>query len=194
MDGLSLSGENLAVDAEQIAALHALLARNTADEQCPVDAVETGTQVGRGHSALEQREGAVVQFHSNAFQRRQRRLDLDHVNNDRLIRAEHLAGGDPKQQGITDLTGRTGHRNTNWFFTHSKKAAASMDFTTVSDKFFRLAKRLAKRVSLPVHRLQAAPVRPRRGRFPCGDTPGTRSPCRSAQPEPRVFGYSCRSK
>ena len=37
---------------------------------------------------------------------------------DRLAWAEHLARGYPEQQGVTDLTGRTGHRNTNWFFTH----------------------------------------------------------------------------
>ena len=35
-----------------------------------------------------------------------------------MIRAEHLAGGNPEEEGITDLTGRTGHRNTNGFLTH----------------------------------------------------------------------------
>jgi hypothetical protein len=54
-----------------------------------------------------------------------------------------LAGGNTEQQGITDLTGRTGHRNTYGFFTH-KKAADSIRDTVRPDKVFRLAKRLGE--------------------------------------------------
>ena len=63
-DGLALAGENFAVDAEQILALHALLARHGADEQRPVHAFETFVEVGRRHDAFEQRKRAVVEFHA----------------------------------------------------------------------------------------------------------------------------------
>ncbi len=69
---------------------------------------EAFVEVGRGRDAVEQRERAVVEFHHHAAERRQAGLDFDQVQDDRLVRAEHGAGGDAEEKGITDLAGGAG--------------------------------------------------------------------------------------
>ena len=99
-DGIALAGENFAVDAEQILALHAGLARHGADEQRPVHALETFVEIRGRHEAFEQRERAVVEFHADAVQRGHGFFigDFDEVEDDRLVRAERRAGGDAEQE------------------------------------------------------------------------------------------------
>src|SRR6185312_14292773 len=67
---------------------------------------------GRGHHALEEREGAVLQFHHHPAQGGQRRLDLDEMEDDRLVRAEHGARGDAEEEGVADLAGSAGDGHT----------------------------------------------------------------------------------
>ena len=64
----ALLDEDLAVDAQQILALHAGLARHAADEQRPVHAAEAFLETGGGHHAFEQRKTAVLQLHHQALQ------------------------------------------------------------------------------------------------------------------------------
>jgi hypothetical protein len=54
---------------------------------------------------VQQREGAVVELHRNAFQRFHGGLDLEHAQHDRLVGAEELARGNAKQQRVADLAG-----------------------------------------------------------------------------------------
>ena len=60
--------------------------------------------------AGEQRERAVLELHHHALQRLLRLLvgDLEQLQDDRLVLAEHLAGGDAEQQGVADLAGGAG--------------------------------------------------------------------------------------
>ena len=108
LDRLPLADENLAVDPEQILALHPLLARHRADEQRPVHAGETLVEIGRRDDPMQQREGAVLELHHHALERAERRRDFDQVQIDRLIRAEHRAGSDAEEERVTDLAGRSG--------------------------------------------------------------------------------------
>ena len=73
-----------------------------------------------GTIALEQRKGAVIQFHAHAVQRGHGLFigDFDEMQDDRLVRAKRRAGRDAKQEGITDLAGRAGDRHTNRGFAH----------------------------------------------------------------------------
>ena len=68
----------------------------------------------------EQREGAVVELHHHALQRLLRLLvgDLEQLQDDRLVLAEHLARGDAEQQGIADLAGGAGDRDSNGCLAH----------------------------------------------------------------------------
>ena len=105
LDCLSLADENPAVDAEQVFALHPLLARHAADEQCPVHAAKALVEIGCGNDAFERRKGAVVEFHDHAIERGQGGFDFNQVQNDRLVRAEHRAGSDAEKERVTDLSG-----------------------------------------------------------------------------------------
>ena len=68
----------------------------------------------RDHAG-EQREGAVVELHHHALERLLRLLvgDLEQLQDDRLVLAEHLAGRDAKQQGVADLAGGAGDGDAN---------------------------------------------------------------------------------
>ncbi len=63
----------------------------------------------RGHAG-QQREGAIVQFHHHALEGLLRFFvgDFEQLQDDRLVFAEHFAGGDAEQQGVADLTGGAG--------------------------------------------------------------------------------------
>ena len=81
-------------------ALHSLLARHRADEQRPVHAFETFVEIRGRHDAFEQRERAVIEFHAHAAKRGHRFFigDFDEMQDDRLVRPEHRAGGDAEQE------------------------------------------------------------------------------------------------
>src|SRR5437899_697749 len=110
-DSLALGPEDPAVDRQEIRALHSLLPGRGTDEQHPVRALERLLCLAGQDHAGEHGEGAVVELHRDAFQRLHRRLDLEHAEDDRLICTEHLAGGDPEEERVADLAGRTGDRD-----------------------------------------------------------------------------------
>jgi len=72
--------------------------------------------VGGLDDALEEREGAVVEFHGDAFEGLEGLLDrgLDQLEDDRLVGAEHRAGGDAEEEGVTDLAGSSGGQRREW--------------------------------------------------------------------------------
>ena len=98
---------------EQVGALHAVLAGHGADEQGDVDVTEGDVGVVGLHHAGEQREGAVLELHGHALERAERRGDLEHLQDDRLVGAEHRPGGDPEEQRVADLAGSTGDSDAN---------------------------------------------------------------------------------
>src|SRR5690606_30379053 len=73
-------------------------------QQGVVSVLERSCRVVGGAHTVQQREGAVVEFHDHALERLERRCDLQQLQLHRLILAEHVARRDPEQQGVTDLT------------------------------------------------------------------------------------------
>jgi len=63
---------------------------------------------------MQQREGAVVQFHHHATQRILRLRDFKQLQDHGLVGAERLTVGQAKKQAVADLTGCAGHCHTNW--------------------------------------------------------------------------------
>ena len=116
LDGLALTDEDLAVDVEEVLAFHALFAGDAADEEGPVHAAEGFVHVGSGDDALEEREGAVVEFHDDALEGWEGGFDFEELEDDRLIGAEHGAGGDADEEGVSDLTGSAGDGHANGGF------------------------------------------------------------------------------
>ena len=110
-DRLALAGEDAAVDAQQVLALHPLPARDGADQERPVGAVEGLIGVGGADDRVEQREGAVLELHAHAVERRQGGRQLQQLEPDRGVRAEHLARRDAEEQRVADLAGGAGHRD-----------------------------------------------------------------------------------
>jgi hypothetical protein len=108
-DGLALGLEDAAVGLEQVGALHALGARARADEHGDVRAVERRLGIVVDVDARQQRERAVEQFERGALGGLHRLRDLQQLQCHGSVWAEHLARRDAKQQGVSDLTGCTGH-------------------------------------------------------------------------------------
>src|SRR5437762_724471 len=75
-DRHALWPEDAAIDRQQVASLHALLARRGADEQAPVRAFEPFLGLARQLHSREQWESAVGQLHGDAFERFHGRFDL----------------------------------------------------------------------------------------------------------------------
>ena len=96
--------------------------RARADEQRVVGVLERDLRIVGADHAGEQRERAVLEFHHHALERGlrlvQRRLELQHLQDHRLVLAQHFAGGDAEQQGVTDLAGGAGDCDTDGGFHH----------------------------------------------------------------------------
>ena len=112
-DGFALTDEDLAVDAEQVLALHAVLARDRADEQAPIGVLEAFVEVAGGDDVGEQRERAVLEFHHHAGEGVETGSDFDKVEGDRLVGAEDGAGGEAEDGGVTDVAGGAGDGDAN---------------------------------------------------------------------------------
>ena len=74
-----------------------------ADEQCGVAVLERDLGVVGRDDLVQRRERAVVEFHDDALQRAERRRDLEQVQVDRLVGAEHLARGHSEGERVADL-------------------------------------------------------------------------------------------
>ena len=89
------------------------------DQQRVFDILERDIGVIGCHDALEQRKRAILQLHDDALQRRQRRRDLQQVQDDRLILAQHIPRRDTEQKSVADLTGCACNGNSDGSF-HGK--------------------------------------------------------------------------
>jgi hypothetical protein len=80
-----------------------------------------------GFHAGQQREGAVFQFHHHALERLLGLLvgDFQQLQDDGLVLAQHFAGGDAEQQGVTDLACGAGDGNADGLFAHGKSPEGS---------------------------------------------------------------------
>src|SRR5574343_490642 len=117
-NGLALNGEDGAVGGQQVGTFHALGARTGADQQADVGVLEGDVRIIGGNHAGEQREGAVVEFHHHALHGLLGLRQVEQLKDDRLVFAEHFAGGDAEQQAITDLAGGAGNCNAHGGFGH----------------------------------------------------------------------------
>ncbi len=115
IERFALRSEDLAVGLEQVLALHSGAARARANEQGDPRVLERNRRIGRSRHPMQERKAAVVELHHHAAQRFLRLFvrDLEQLQDDRLILAEHLAARDPEQQGIADLSGSAGDRDSN---------------------------------------------------------------------------------
>ena len=113
-EGGALRREDRAVGREQVAALHALLARHRADEQRVVGIPEGDVGVVAAHDSGEQREGAIVQLHGDALERAQGGRDLEQLQDHRLVGTEQLPAGDAWEEAVADLAGSARDGDTNW--------------------------------------------------------------------------------
>ena len=111
---LSLGGEYLGILQQEILALHARTTRPSADQHGEIAILEADVGIGSGRHLVQSREGAVVQLHHHALHRRARRRDLQQIQIDRLIGAEHLTRCDPKRERITDIAGGARDGDSDW--------------------------------------------------------------------------------
>jgi len=79
-------------------------------------------RVAVGFNAGQQREGAVFQLHDHALERVLGLFigDFQQLQDHRLILAQHFAGGDAEQQGVTNLACGAGNGNTDGLFAHEE--------------------------------------------------------------------------
>lgn len=83
---------------QQIAPFHPFATRARSDEHRVIGIAERDARIVADFDRLQQREGAVFQFHHHAAQRVQRVRQFQELKDDGLIVAEQIAAGDSKQQ------------------------------------------------------------------------------------------------
>ena len=112
---LALRREDLGVLEQQILALHAGAARSRAHQHRDVAILEGDPCVVRRRDLVERQKRAVVQLHHHALDRSLRGGDLQQIQIDGLVQAQHVARGDAKCERISDLAGGPCDRDGNWF-------------------------------------------------------------------------------
>jgi hypothetical protein len=118
VERLALLDEDLGILEQQVLALHSGTAGLRAYEHGDRRILEGNLRIGRAHHAGEQRECAVVELHHHALQGGLRLVDgqLEELEDDGLVLAEHLARRDAEQEGIADLPGGAGDGNADGVF------------------------------------------------------------------------------
>ena len=90
-DRFALRGKDLSIAAQEILALHSRLAGHASHEQCPIRAAKTLVEIHRGNDFSQKGKRTVLEFHHNAFQRRERDRNFNEMEIDRLIRPDPAA-------------------------------------------------------------------------------------------------------
>ena len=106
---LALHGEDLAVLAQQLRALHSLRTRARADEQRDVHPVERFAGVIVQVDRRKQRKCAVDELHRDALERAHRLRDLEQPERQRLLGSEQLSASDTEDDAVADLAGGSCH-------------------------------------------------------------------------------------
>ena len=65
----------------------------------------------RRRDPREEGEGAVLKLHDDAFEGAEGGRDFDQLQLHGLVRAKHCAGGNAKEEGVSDLAGGAGDSN-----------------------------------------------------------------------------------
>src|SRR5690606_38692402 len=114
--------------------------------------------------AGEQREGAVFQFHHHTLDRLLRLGQIEQLQDDRLVLAQHFTTGDAEQQAVADLAGGAGDSNAHGGFAHVDTPSSE---TVVKVLESCLAIAMKDRTQIPVEfasyrpqRVEAAFARP----------------------------------
>lgn len=116
VEGLAGIDEDLSVIFEEITTFHSWASWLGADEESVVDVFEAGGEVIGGDDALEEWESAVVELHSDTLEGALGWWEIDQVEDDWLVLAEHLTRSDSEEEGVANLAGGTGDGNTDWGF------------------------------------------------------------------------------
>ena len=111
IERLALGGKDLRIRKQQVLALHPGPPWPCADQKCHVAVLEGRAGVVGRDDPAQRRECAVVQLHDHARERGQRRGNLEQVQVDRLVGAEHLSRRYSEGKCIADLARRTGNRD-----------------------------------------------------------------------------------
>ncbi len=123
----TLNGEDRCVGFQQVFTLHAWATRTGANQQGEISVFERDVRIISGNDVLYQREGTVVNFHYHAVQGVHCLGNFQKLENDRLIRPQHVASGDAENKRVADLTGAAGNRNTYWIFHHCSLIGSPRD-------------------------------------------------------------------
>ncbi len=115
VNDLALGNEDFSVVFQEVSALHAGSTRFGTDEEAPVGVFEGDGRVAGNGDGFEEGEGAVVEFHGDAFEGLHGFFegDFKKLEGDGAVRPEHGTGGDAEEEGIGDLTGGTGDGNSD---------------------------------------------------------------------------------
>ena len=109
----ALNGKDGGISLQQVGTFHAFAARTGADQNGDLRIFKGDFGVVGGKHIDQEREGAVLQFHHHAFNGILSLRQIQQLQDNGLIFAQHFTAGNTEQQGITDLAGSTGYGNTN---------------------------------------------------------------------------------
>ena len=89
----ALRGEDIGIGMQQIGTFHAFAARAGTDQNSDFGILKCGFGVAGGKHISQQREGAVVQLHNHALYGLLRLRQIEQLQDNGLVCAEHIAGG-----------------------------------------------------------------------------------------------------
>jgi hypothetical protein len=123
-----LDGENLRVYAQEVLAFHARGARACTHEERELGVPERGFRLLGGDDVVEEREGAILEFHDDALEGLSGLRDLEELEDHGLFAPQQVAGGKAEDEGVADVAGGAGDGDTNGFF-----HGAAKDFLILPD-------------------------------------------------------------
>ena len=92
----ALRGEDVGIGVQQVGPLHAFAARACADQNSDFRILKRSFGIAGGKHIGQQREGAVLQLHNHALHGLLRLWQIEQLQDNGLVCAEHVSSGDAK--------------------------------------------------------------------------------------------------
>lgn len=122
----TLRNEDFGIFHQEITSFLTFASGFGANEEGSFDILESFVEVVSAFDAVKERESAITKLHSNTLKSFLGLRDIDEVEDDGLVVAEHVSVGDSEQQRVADLTGSTSHSHAHGLLGLSKAEQSTL--------------------------------------------------------------------
>jgi len=116
VEGSTGIDEDLTVVLQEVTSFHTRSSGLSTDEQSVVGVLETFGELVAADNGVQKGESAILEFHGNTIEGTSGGGDIEQLEDDGLVLAQHVTVGNSEDGGITDVTSSTSDSDSDGVF------------------------------------------------------------------------------